>query len=134
MKVIAKVIRCHVHQYRLSLFLPEGINTSNVKSLRIEFPERTVKVKNVDWYRRYKSICDSYVGVWVDAEGLGHNAGDNLHLLKFELTVETVKEGESHILKYEGSSVYTKYPHKNYCLNSIDGKKILAIDDAINIL
>lgn len=134
MKVIAKVVRCHVHQYRLGLFLPTGINTSNVKSLEIEFPKRTVNVRKVDWYRRYKSICDSSVGEWVSEEGLGHNAGENLHLLKFELTVKTGKEGESHILKYEGSSVYTKYHHSNYCLNSIDGEIILATDDVINIL
>lgn len=132
MIVIAKVVRCNRHQFRLGLFLPKTLKTVNVKSLRIELQKRIVNVKNVNDYQRYKSIIDPQVGRWIVQEKLDHNAGENLHLLKFELLIEG--KGESHLLKYLGRSIYTKIPHKNICVNSIDGNILSATDDIINVL
>lgn len=131
MIVIAKVVRCNRHQFRLGLFLPKILKTDNVKSLRIELQKRIVNVKNVNDYQRYKSIIDPQVGRWIVQEKLDHNAGENLHLLKFEL-IEG--KGESHLYKYLGRSVYTKIPHREQCVNSIDGNILSATDDIINVL
>lgn len=131
MIVIAKVVRCNRHQFRLGLFLPKTLKTDNVKSLRIELQKRIVNVKNVNDYQRYKSIIDPQVGRWIVQEKLDHNAGENLHLLKFEL-IEG--KGESHLLKYRGRSVYTKIPHREQCVNSKDGNILSITDDIINVL
>lgn len=129
MKTILKVVRCNRHGFRLGIFLPRNIDASTANSVKILGLTSEPVFPGIESYRRYKSLIAPELGEFIRSNNLAHAARENLHLLKFELTVEN----GVHTYTYKGASAYTKISGANRC-EKADGKEVHANEDAIGIL
>lgn len=107
MRIVCKVYKSNINPYRLGIDLPKEIELHSSNSIVIEgLSDQAITLDNLRWFYLRKTIECSSISDWIINNNLGHNNGENISLVRFDL-VQDDKNGISRLI-YRGISGYKR--------------------------